>query len=85
MLTSFPLYHDDYVHDISFDFYGKRIATCSSDLKIRIWERKSKDAESDWVLVDDLSGTKGHSGAVWKVKWADPEFGQVLASCGYDK
>ncbi len=37
------------------------------------------------MLIDDLSGAKGHSGAVWKVKWADPEYGQVMASCGYDK
>jgi nucleoporin SEH1 len=40
MLTSFPLAHDDYVHDIAFDFYGKRIATASSDQKIKIWEKK---------------------------------------------
>lgn len=40
----------------------------------------------DWVMTDDLFGEKkGHFGAVWKVKWADPEFGSVLASCGYDK
>jgi WD40 repeat protein len=38
------------------------------------------------VLTDDLYGErKGHSGAVLKVKWADPEFGSVLASCGFDK
>jgi WD40 repeat protein len=42
MLSSFPLQHDDYVHDIAFDFTGKRIATCSSDQKIRVWEKKQK-------------------------------------------
>lgn len=85
MLSSFPLQHDDYVHDISFDFYGKRIATCSSDQKIKIWEKKNVDGEIEWVKTDDLTGSKGHSGAVLKAKWADPEFGQILASIGYDK
>lgn len=31
LLASFPLNHDDFVHDVSYDFYGKRLATCSSD------------------------------------------------------
>ena len=60
MLSSFPLGHDDYVHDISFDFYGKRIATCSSDQKIRIWERKQKEDGDEWVMVDELAGSLGH-------------------------
>ena len=76
MISSFPLHHDDYVHDISFDFYGKRIATCSSDQKIRIFEKKTVDGGNvEWILTDDLTGSKGHSGAVLKAKWADPEFG----------
>jgi len=34
-----------------------------------------------------LAGSEGHTGAVWRVAWADPEFGpnSILASCGYDK
>ena len=42
MLSSFPLLHEDYVLDLAFDFYGRRIATCSADQKIRIWEKKQK-------------------------------------------
>ena len=26
-----------------------------------------------------------HTGPVWRVKWAHPRFGVLLASCGYDK
>ena len=26
-----------------------------------------------------------HSGSVWKVTWAHPEFGQVLATCSFDR
>ena len=38
-LASFSLRHDDFVHDVQFDHYGRRIATCSSDQNIKIWER----------------------------------------------
>ena len=38
-LASFNLKHDDFVHDVQFDFHGRRIATCSSDQNIKIWER----------------------------------------------
>jgi WD40 repeat protein len=37
-------------------------------------------------MTDILGGSNnGHAGAVWKAKWADPEYGQIIASCGYDK
>lgn len=86
MLTSFPLAHDDYVHDIAFDFYGKRIATASSDQKIKIWEKKQgNEGQLEWQLVEELTGNLGHPAAVLRVKWADPEFGNILASCSYDR
>jgi hypothetical protein len=28
--------HDDYIHDIAFDYYGKRLASCSSDQYIKV-------------------------------------------------
>lgn len=40
LLESYNLKHEDFVHDVQFDYYGKRIATCSSDQMIRIWERR---------------------------------------------
>jgi WD40 repeat protein len=42
MLSSYPLRHDDYVLDLAFDHSGRRIATCSVDQKIRVWEKKPK-------------------------------------------
>ena len=36
----------------------------------------------EWVLTADW---KAHSGSVWKVTWAHPEFGQVLATCSFDR
>lgn len=32
-------YHEDCVHDISFDYYSKRLATSSSDSYVKIWEK----------------------------------------------
>lgn len=28
--------HKDLIHDVSFDFYGKRMATCSSDQSVKV-------------------------------------------------
>ena len=36
-LHSFDSQHDDMLHDAQFDFYTKRLATCSSDRQIKIW------------------------------------------------
>lgn len=41
LISSFNLKHDDFVHDVQYDYYGKRMATCSSDQILRIWERSS--------------------------------------------
>ncbi|KAI9915509.1 hypothetical protein PsorP6_007289 [Peronosclerospora sorghi] len=46
----FPSQHSDFIHDMSFDFYGKRLSHLH----------------------------------VWKIEWA-PEFGQILASCSFDR
>ncbi|XP_046842687.1 nucleoporin SEH1-like isoform X2 [Xenia sp. Carnegie-2017] len=53
--------HKDLIHDVAFDFHGRRMATCSSDQTV-----------------------KTHYGSVWRVTWAHPEFGQVLATCSFD-
>ena len=62
--------------------YGKRLATCSSDRSIKIWSRNEQG-------VFDVVGScaeipEAHQGSVWKLAWAHPEFGQVLASCSFD-
>jgi len=67
------------IHDAQVDFYGRRLATCSSDKSIKIFEIGAKGGQKH---VADLLG---HEGAVWQVAWAHPKFGSVLASCGYDR
>ncbi|KAF2761679.1 WD40 repeat-like protein [Pseudovirgaria hyperparasitica] len=64
-------------HDAVLDYYGRRLATCSSDKTIKIFD---VTADSH-VLTSILTG---HEGAVWCVSWAHPKFGNILASASYD-
>lgn len=73
--------HEDIIHDVSYDYYGKRLATCSSDQKIKIWDQNEKNP-GEWVSTSEW---KAHSGSIWKICWAHPEFGQVIASCSFDR
>eukprot|EP00898_Chlorokybus_atmophyticus_P000620 jgi/Chlat1/1559/Chrsp123S01839 len=70
--------HEDMVHDVQLDYYGKRMATCSSDRTIRIFE-VSGDQQTP------LASLTGHDGPVWQVSWSHPKFGTLLASCSYDR
>jgi protein transport protein SEC13 len=67
--------HGDIVHDTQFDYYGRYLATCSSDKSVRVF--RAADGQPIAHLV-------GHAAPVWMVSWAPPEFGTALASCGYD-
>ena len=69
--------HEDMIHDTQFDYYAKRIATCSSDRTIKVF-----DVIGDkYVLTATLTG---HEGPVWQIAWAHPKYGVLLASCSYD-
>ncbi|KAI9026880.1 WD40-repeat-containing domain protein [Hyaloraphidium curvatum] len=74
-----PTNHEDLVHDAQLDYYGKRLATCSSDRTVRIFDTAENGAA--YRLVDTL---RGHDGPVWQVAWAHPKYGSLLASCGYE-
>ncbi|EON99769.1 putative protein transport protein sec13 protein [Phaeoacremonium minimum UCRPA7] len=65
------------MHDAVLDYYGRRLATCSSDRTIKIFEIEGETQR----LAETL---KGHEGAVWSVSWAHPKYGNILASAGYD-
>lgn len=69
--------HDDLIHDAVLDYYGKRLATCSSDKTIKIFEIDGDNHK----LVETL---RGHEGPVWQVSWAHPKFGSIIASASYD-
>ncbi|KAI0986901.1 hypothetical protein GJ496_007463 [Pomphorhynchus laevis] len=71
------------VNDIQFDFFGNRVATCFTDHHIRIYERTVND-DIDTEYTETCSW-KAHNASVWRVSWAHPEFGQILASCSLDR
>ena len=68
--------HKDLIHDVAYDHYGRRMATCSSNQSIKVWDI-AEDGTSQQV-----AHWKAHSGSVWRVTWAHPEFGQVLGESG---
>ena len=37
------------------------------------------------IMCDKMSPPQTHSGSVWRVTWAHPEYGQVLATCSFDR
>ncbi|XP_074169094.1 protein SEC13 homolog isoform X3 [Rhinolophus sinicus] len=66
------------IHDAQMDYYGTRLATCSSDRSVKIFDVRN----GGQILIADL---RGHEGPVWQVAWAHPMYGNILASCSYDR
>lgn len=72
--------HEDMIHDAQMDYYGTKLATCSSDKSVKIFKI---DAGSGGQHL--LTTLNGHEGPVWQVAWAHPKYENLLASCSYDK
>ena len=70
--------HQDYVHHVAFDIYGRRMATCSGDRFARVWDLTDS---GEWNLVGEW---QAHRGSVTQLSWGHPEFGSLLATCGSD-
>ncbi|ELU04892.1 hypothetical protein CAPTEDRAFT_149284 [Capitella teleta] len=66
------------IHDAQMDYYGTRLATCSSDRSVRIFDVRN----GQQTFTAEL---KGHEGPVWQVCWGHPMFGNLLATCSYDR
>lgn len=69
--------HSDYILSTALDVYGRRLATCSGDRQIKIWESDG----STWKLN---ASWQAHRSAVTSVAWAHPEYGTLLASGSSD-
>ena len=84
MVCDFDAGHSDLIHDISFNYYGNRMTTCSSDQRIKVWNLENEQ----WVLCDSW---KAHdrsinlTSAVLKANWAHPEYGNIICSCSFDR
>lgn len=70
----------DYVHDVSYNFYGTKMAICTSSQSISIWDRDENGGWKEESRIDNA-----HAGPIWRLDWAHPEFGEVLLSCSEDR
>lgn len=93
--TAIETSHEDMIHDAQLDYYGKRLATCSSDRTIKVFDLSSPIASTGTGAAGQKSVAQiknnapthtltGHTGPVWQVAWAHPKYGSILASCSYD-
>lgn len=74
----FTSHHIALQHDAQLDYYGKRLATCSSDRTVKVFDVVDGSAAGQGTTL------RGHQGPVWQVAWAHPKFGPILASASYD-
>ncbi|KAJ1660118.1 epoxide hydrolase, soluble (sEH) [Dispira simplex] len=79
-LVQFDPNHDDLVADMSFDLYGNRLCTVSSDHTIKVWQLNQ--VTHRWQLT---ASWKGHDSSLTKVSWAHPEFGNLIATGAFDR
>ena len=78
LCSSIESQHEDMIHDCQFDYYSKKLATCSSDRTIKIF-----DVNGD-IYHNSATISSCHDGPIWQISWAHPKFGVLLASCSYD-
>ncbi|XP_055906637.1 protein SEC13 homolog [Eupeodes corollae] len=78
LINTIETCHNEMIHGSELDYYCLYLATCASDNAVKIFDIKNEEH----VLVAELMG---HRGPVWEVSWAHPKFGNVLASCSYDR
>lgn len=79
------LFEADYVHDVAYDFYGTRLALCTSSLRISIFAAQPGQEElenSSWTEIARME--KAHTGPIWRLCWGHPEYGEPLISCSED-
>ncbi|KAG2092535.1 uncharacterized protein F5147DRAFT_434477 [Suillus discolor] len=43
--------HNDLLTDVAYDFYGLRLATCSLDQRIKVWQVDENNG--NWNVEDD--------------------------------
>lgn len=81
-MRAFQTGHEELIHDVKYDFYGRQVATASSDQHVKVFDLDTPT--STWVLNDLW---KAHDSLVVKVSWAHPEFSsfKMLALCLYDR
>ncbi|CDU20824.1 hypothetical protein YYC_01624 [Plasmodium yoelii 17X] len=78
-LIVFDSNHTKSINDCELDYYSKKLATCSNDNTVKIFD---VSLAREPVCIAEI---RDHTSAVWKVCWSHPKYGSLLASCSYDK
>ena len=65
------------VHDAQLDYYGCKLATCSSDRTVKIYTVTPTTSVHTATLT-------GHASPVWSCSWSHPKFGPLLATSAFD-
>lgn len=82
--------HESTVWDIAFDGEGKRLASCSDDKTVKIWQQylpgnsegvATPDNEPTWKCVCTLSGF--HNRTIYSISWCKLS-GAIATACGDD-
>lgn len=64
-----PTTHQDLIHDVSYDFYGRRIATCSTDQTVEVKTLRTTFMSLESIQVWDLDDkNQWKQTARWKVR-----------------
>lgn len=85
-LSGFAAGHSSYIHDLAYDWYGRRLATASADQRIRIFQlQPTQHQEGEWEEWGCIANILAHNGPVLRLSWSHPEFGALLASCAADR
>ena len=54
-----PAEHRDLIHDVAYDFHGRRMATCSSDQFVKVGANPSSQARGRGLFAALHSLTQG--------------------------
>ena len=81
-LTTFPFehHHEDLVQDAQYDASGRRLATCSLDGTVRLWQVDPSGTVSFLLSLQIPEETV----PLMRVAWAPEKLGPVLAVAGHD-
>jgi nucleoporin SEH1 len=77
-----PTLSSDTVLDMCLDHYGQRLAVSFSDGRICVWDLDCSTGQ--WVCSANTESEWQTGTIIHQLRWAHPNFGQILASAGSD-
>ncbi|CAK83360.1 unnamed protein product (macronuclear) [Paramecium tetraurelia] len=67
--------HQSMIHDIKYDYYGDKLASCGSDGYINVYDVSKKQ---------QVAQIKTRDSPLFSISWSHPRFGNVIATSSYD-